>query len=65
MYGPVVLVRDQTPMLSFKADDLSSSLIAAGQALEFSSPAQPPGAFIPFYKVGKGTPYNMYFNLQG
>ena len=65
MYGPVVLVRDQTPMLRLKANDPSSSLIAAGPPLGFTSPAQPSEAFIPFYKVGKGTPYNMYFDLQG
>lgn len=65
MFGPVVLVRDQTPILNLKAKDLSNSLIAVGQPLEFSGPGQPTGAFIPFYKVGKGMPDNMYFDLQG
>ena len=64
MYGPVVLVRDQSPSLNLTGNDFSKSLIARSQPLEFSSPGQPSGAFIPFYKVGKGTPYNMYFDLQ-
>jgi len=65
MYGPVVLVRDQDPILIPQGKDVSRWLVPGGQPLEFSAAAQPQGAFLPFYKVGQGTPYNMYFDLQG
>jgi DUF1680 family protein len=64
MYGPVVLVRDQNPILAPKGNDISDWLTARGPGLEFSGVGQPHGAFLPFYKVGAGTPYNMYFDLQ-
>ncbi len=34
-----------------------------GPGLEFAAPGQPEGAFLPFYKVGAGMPYDMYFDL--
>ncbi len=64
MYGPVVLVRDESPSLNLSGYDLARSLIAGSQPLEFRSPGQPSGAFTPFYKVGKGTLYNMYFDVE-
>jgi hypothetical protein len=36
-----------------------------GKPLEFTAPQQPQGLFLPFYKVGQGVPYNMYFDLEG
>ena len=64
MYGPVVLVRIQDPILISKGNEPSRLLVPEGQPLEFRGAAQPQGTFLPFYKVGKGTPYNMYFDVQ-
>jgi hypothetical protein len=64
-YGPVVLVRDQEPILIPKGNAVSDWITARGPGLEFNGVAQPQGTFLPFYKVGSGTPYNMYFDLQG
>jgi hypothetical protein len=64
-YGPVVLVRNQDPILIPRGTDISNWLIAQGPPLEFNGVAQPHGTFLPFYKAEKGTPYNMYFDLQG
>src|SRR5208283_4528952 len=63
-YGPVVLVRNQDPILIPKGNDISDWIVARGEPLEFNGVAQPQGTFTPFYKVGKGTPYNMYFDVQ-
>ncbi|HEX4030678.1 MAG TPA: beta-L-arabinofuranosidase domain-containing protein [Terracidiphilus sp.] len=64
MYGPVVLVRNQTPILIPKGDNESNWIVENGQSLEFKAAAQPLGNFTPFYQVGEGTPYNMYFDLK-
>jgi hypothetical protein len=64
-YGPIVLVRTEDPVLIPQGHDVSDWMVARGQPLEFNGVAQPQGTFLPFYKVGKGTPYNMYFDLQG
>jgi hypothetical protein len=62
MYGPLVLVREQgaTPSPS---GDLSRWIERRGGALEFSGPPSPRETFVPFYKVGAGSPYEMYFDL--
>jgi uncharacterized protein len=64
MFGPVVLVRNQDPILIPKGTDPSAWVVPQGGPLQFSAPAQPHGAFLPFYKVPQGTPYSMYFELQ-
>jgi DUF1680 family protein len=64
MYGPVVLVQNQEPLLVPQGNDVSAWMAASGKPLEFSSAAQPQGPFLPFYQVGRGTPYNMYFDLK-
>jgi DUF1680 family protein len=63
-YGPVVLVRNQEPILAPTGNAVSGWIVPSGQPLEFNGVAQPHGTFMPFYKVGRGTPYNMYFDLQ-
>ncbi len=63
-YGPVVLVRDQQPVLVPKGNDVSGWIVPKGDSLEFSAVEQPHGAFLPFYRVGVGTPYNMYFDVK-
>jgi hypothetical protein len=35
-----------------------------GKPLEFKAAGQPLGTLVPFYQVGEGTPYNMYFDLK-
>jgi DUF1680 family protein len=63
-YGPVVLVRDESPRLR-AGGDLSSFAEGAGGGLVFTAPREPQGTFLPFYKVDGQTPYNMYFDLEG
>jgi hypothetical protein len=64
MYGPVVLVRNQEPRLVPQGNDVSSWIVSGEKPLEFSSAGPPQGSFVPFYQVGQGTPYNMYFDLK-
>ncbi len=62
-YGPVVLVRDQSPRLTPSGANVSDWIVASGGNLEFSAGGQPQGGFRPFYQVGAGVPYDMYFDL--
>jgi hypothetical protein len=63
-YGPVVLVRNESPRLP-PGGDLSAFTAGAGGSLVFTAPREPQGSFLPFYKVDGRTPYNMYFDLEG
>ncbi len=63
-YGPVVLVRPHESKLSAPATHISRCMYRAGEALQFRATNQPTGLFVPFYKVGAGSPYGMYFDLQ-
>ena len=63
-YGPVVLVRDQAPILIPKSPNPSGWIVRKGRSLEFDAGGQSHGPFLPFYKVGEGRPYNMYFDLK-
>lgn len=62
-YGPVVLVRDESPRLTPSGASPSDWIASSGKGLEFSAGAQPQGSFRPFYRVGAGVPYEMYFDL--
>lgn len=62
-YGPVVLVRDESPRLTPSGASPSDWIASSGKGLEFSAGAQPQGGFRPFYRVGAGVPYGMYFDL--
>ena len=64
MYGPVVLVRNQSPILISKGENVASWILENGKPLEFKAAGQPLGTLVPFYQVGEGTPYNMYFDLK-
>ncbi len=64
MYGPVLLVRDEAPALQLRGNDVSNWLSPASQPLEFIESARPKGTFVPFYSMGIGAPYNMYFDLS-
>jgi uncharacterized protein len=62
-YGPLVLVRTETPTPGPPAGDLARWIERRGSGLEFTGPAPERGTFVPFYKIGAGTPYQMYFDL--
>jgi DUF1680 family protein len=66
VYGPVVLVQKLESVLPDISGENSNGMRRrGGNALTFSAPGQPIGDFVPFYKVGAGVPYNMYFDLLG
>jgi hypothetical protein len=64
VYGPVVLVRGQEEILFSSPEDQSKWITSAGKPSEFRALAQSRGKFVPFYRLGYGTPYCMYFDLQ-
>lgn len=63
-YGPVVLVRDQAPVLEPKGRDVTDWIVPRGGALEFQGVGQPKDTFRPFYQVGNGESYDMYFDIK-
>jgi DUF1680 family protein len=65
VYGPVVLVQKLESVLPDISGENSTGMRRRDSALTFSAPGQPVGDFVPFYKVGAGVPYNMYFDLLG
>ena len=64
VYGPVVLVQKLESVLPASTGEILARM-PRGNGLTFSAPGQPVGDFVPFYKVGAGVPYNMYFDLLG
>jgi len=60
--GPVVLVREIESSLAVADRDPSKWLSSRG-ALEYRAPSQF-GSYVPFYRVGAGTAYGMYFDVQ-
>jgi DUF1680 family protein len=63
-YGPIVLVRTQES-LAPASHELSKWTAATGQSLEFTLMAQSAGRLVPFYRLGFGDVYAMYFDLTG
>jgi DUF1680 family protein len=63
-YGPVVLVRDESPTLRPSGKQVSNWLSAKEQPLQFEASALAKENFLPFYQVGFNAPYNMYFDLE-
>jgi len=63
MVGPVVLVREDQGTFDVMHRDPSNWLKSTG-ALEYRVSVLPSATFTPFYRVGKGTPYAMYLDLQ-
>src|SRR5207253_9446427 len=59
--GPVVLVRENESKTAAMERDLSK-LLRSGGALEYRLQAQPSRPFVPFYRVGEGALYGMYFD---
>ncbi|HEV2500093.1 MAG TPA: beta-L-arabinofuranosidase domain-containing protein [Terriglobia bacterium] len=65
MIGPVVLVRLHATTMAVRRTDPSEWMRPSGQSLEYKVPLQPPGKFVPFYKVQNlTTGYGMYFDLE-
>lgn len=74
-YGPVVLVQDGRYTRDLneapRDQDLSEWIIRTGKLLEFrvadgqpkGVSESPRGTFMPFYQLGHGIPYRMYFDL--
>lgn len=62
-YGPVVLVREQERVAPGSRTDPTGWLTPGERPLEFVAAAAGRAAFVPFYRVGYGTPYCMYFDL--
>ena len=61
--GPVVLVRENESSMVAGERDPSKWILPSREPLEYRAPSQPP-RFVPFYRVGPGTSYGMYFDLQ-
>jgi DUF1680 family protein len=62
--GPVVLVQEQDSTMVAADRDPSKWMLPSGQPLEYRVPSKPTRPFVPFYRVGMGTSYGMYFDLQ-
>jgi DUF1680 family protein len=63
MVGPVVLVRENESRMVAKGQDISKWMLPSGQQLEYRSASQA-APFVPFYRVGAGTSYGMYFDVE-
>ena len=63
VYGPVVMVLNDTPTLALDAD-ISKTFRMGDSSLEFELRGQPSKALVPFYKMGYQEPYSMYFDQQ-
>ena len=61
--GPVVLVRENESSTAVMERD-PSKILPSGEPLEYRVQAQPGRPFVPFYRVGEGALYGMYFDLQ-
>ena len=64
MVGPVVLVRENGSSMVAGERDPSKWILPSGEPLEYRVPSQPTPRFVPFYRVGEGASYGMYFDLQ-
>ena len=64
MHGPVVLVRTQDRLRIPKDGNLSKWLTREGKPLEFRAGEHSRGIFVPFYRVERDVPYDMYFDLE-
>ena len=61
-YGPVVLVRQESSLLTAGSDP-SAWVVRPGPDLAFEAKGQKAGAFVPFYKLGHNASYCMYFDI--
>ncbi len=63
MHGPVVLVREKESVKVPSRTDPTGWLKPGGKPLDFGAEAASRASFVPFYRIGYGTPYCMYFDL--
>jgi hypothetical protein len=63
MVGPVVLVRENESRTAVMERN-PSKMLPSGEPLEYRVQAEPSRPFVPFYRVGEGALYGMYFDLQ-
>jgi DUF1680 family protein len=61
-YGPVVLVRRESPLRTLRADP-SDWIARQGAGLEFQAERQGAGVFVPFAGIGLNGSYCMYFDI--
>lgn len=63
MYGPAVLVQGQKPVLKLSRNNIAKDMKAGDRPLEFIVQDSSMPVLSPFYKIGYGMPYTMYFDL--
>ena len=61
VYGPIVMVRRQSPSLVNSIESISKD---SDKTLSFHSANSGSGEFVPFYSVEHDQPYEMYFHLS-
>jgi hypothetical protein len=66
-FGPVVLVRRNNWQLLSGDREIAQSPMRTGRGINFhlDNRFREETPFVPFYKLGYGEPYQMYFDLQG
>jgi len=64
MVGPVVLVRENESRMVAGERDTSKWILPSGEPLGYRVPSQPTPRFVPFYRVGEGASYGMYFDVD-
>jgi hypothetical protein len=62
-YGPVVLVQEQDPKLLLSKPNLRPEMKPTGKPLVFATSHAAIPVMKPFYSIGLGRPYSMYFDL--
>jgi uncharacterized protein len=65
MFGPVAMVRRQQVLEAAVTADPEHWLAREGPALEFQALTRAADLFVPYYSLGEGEPYVMYFDTNG
>jgi hypothetical protein len=63
MYGPVVLVRPESPLIPTGKGDPSNWVVRQGPKLAFQAGKLAPPRLVPFYELGHNASYCMYFDV--
>jgi hypothetical protein len=58
------MVRDDRPTLTRAESNLPKWIPSSRGELEFHRTREKESTIVPFFRVGYGTPYNMYFDLE-
>jgi hypothetical protein len=56
--------RTQESLTPASRTELSKWITPAGKPLQFQAAGQSAGTLVPFYQMGFGVPYCMYFDLE-